>query len=457
MKFILLNKGDANIKNIIDHINNVLSKHKPHFLVLNELQKHVHDTTSQNQFPGYTLEYDSLDKLDGWARTGILVKKNIIYKRRRDLESPGISTVWLQVGTQAKKHFLLHGLYRQFQRPGNKGTSSHPSQYERWKQILTNWETAQKEDREIITLGDCNIDSIPWENRWEDIPETEKPKQKLYNLLKEKILSHGTVKINSEYTREGDQPAGRKACLDHAYTSNPEKINSHTTYHATISDHSMIEINKNCKNIKNKNNFLKIRSMKIFDRNVFIENIKNHGNFVEILYERDLDIIVEKFTQMLQDSLEPIAPVTRIQLSSKNVCSLSETAREALANRDTAHQEAKDNPTIENHCNFTYKRNEANIIIAQERFERKKAIFQNEKSIKSKWSLVKEETGQKQQTAPKVIIEGSIVHTKPKDMANALNRVPEGSGRYFYASSSKKDCTAQNQIDDLQQPRPTIL
>ena len=35
--------------------------------------------------------------------------------------------------------------------------------------------------------------------------------------------------------------------------------------------------------------------------------------------------------------------------------------------------------------------------------------------------------------------------------------VSEGSSRYFYASSSKKDRAAQNQIDDLQQPRPTIL
>ena len=33
----------------------------------------------------------------------------------------------------------------------------------------------------------------------------------------------------------------------------------------------------------------------------------------------------------------------------------------------------------------------------------------------------------------------------------------KASSRYFYASLSKKDCAAQNQIDDLQQPRPTIL
>ena len=38
-----------------------------------------------------------------------------------------------------------------------------------------------------------------------------------------------------------------------------------------------------------------------------------------------------------------------------------------------------------------------------------------------------------------------------------LSCVPEGSGRYFYASSSQKNCAAQNQNVDLQQPHLTIL
>ena len=74
------------------------------------------------QFPGYKLENDTLNKIDGWSRTGILIRNNISYKRRHDLEYPGLATVWIQVGTPGTKHFLLQGAYRQFQRQGVKGS-----------------------------------------------------------------------------------------------------------------------------------------------------------------------------------------------------------------------------------------------------------------------------------------------------------------------------------------------
>ena len=93
MKFLVLNKNDADLKYRIDHINSILDKNKPHFMTLTELQKHKSDTLTQYQFPGYVLEYDDLDKTDGWSRTGVLIRKNIKYKRRRDLETKGTSTV----------------------------------------------------------------------------------------------------------------------------------------------------------------------------------------------------------------------------------------------------------------------------------------------------------------------------------------------------------------------------
>ena len=121
--------------------------------MLNELQKHRNDTFSKNQFLGYSLEHDKLDKIVGWARTGILIQNGIQYKRRQDLEEPGLSTVWLQVGVHGSKHFLVHAAYRQFQRLGRNGSGSHHNQRSRWDKLLTNWEKASKEEREIVTLG----------------------------------------------------------------------------------------------------------------------------------------------------------------------------------------------------------------------------------------------------------------------------------------------------------------
>ena len=262
-------------------------------------------------FPGYSLEHDKLDKCDGWARTGILIQNGIQYKRRPDLEEPGLSTVWLQVGVHGSKHFLVQATYRQFQRLGRTGSGTHPSQRARWDRILSNWERAILEDREIVTLGDMNIDSLLWDTPTENWAPYDKAKIPLYLMLRERILNTGTTKVNSEYTRSENQPGGRISCLDHIYTNHPEKINNHTTIHSTFSDHSMVILNKRVKKLESQRSYIKIRSMKNMNIPLYKENIENHNLFISTLYEPEPQVISTNITTMLQDSLKTMAPVVR--------------------------------------------------------------------------------------------------------------------------------------------------
>ena len=221
--------------------------------------------TSEFQFPGYFLEYDNLRKIDGWARTIILIKNSIKYKRRKDLETNGTSTIWIQVGIPGSKHFLLQALYRQFQRQGVKNSKPISSQEERWSNIIKKkWQIALKEEREIITLGDTNIDSLIWDNNWDTMPPYDKTKRNMYMMLKEKILMTGTTKINKLYTRYENQPDGRKSCLDHCFSTHPQKISSHKTHYETFSDHAMLEINKAAKNIQSNRIFFTDKITKKF-------------------------------------------------------------------------------------------------------------------------------------------------------------------------------------------------
>ena len=421
-KFILLNKKDADIRLRIDQINHILTTHKPHFMILNEFQKHKYDQTSKNQFPGYKVEHDKLDILDGWARTAILIQNNLSYKRRHDLESPGISTVWLQIGTPGTKQFLLQGAYRQFQRFGMKGSISHPQQKARWNQLISNWEKATLEDREILTFGDMNLDSLVWDQPPGSQSSYDKQRQPLCQILKEKILSNGTTKINHEYTRHDNPPTGRKSCIDHAYSTHPEKINNIWTEHSTFSDHSMVVVCKRIKKMKITKKYLKIRSMKNYNKTTFKENLQNHHMYISTLYEASPHIISENITTMLQDSLEQMAPVTRIQLSNKNKQTLSIEAKQALLDRDTAYRETLESPSIQNTRHYKHLRNTANHLISRERHLRKKEKFQTETSTKQKWSMAKEETGQKIHSIPEQIREKGKVYTKPRDMAASLNR-----------------------------------
>ena len=115
--------------------------------------------------------------------------------------------------------------------------------------------------------------------------------------------------------------------------------------------------------------------MKIFDQNVYRENLRNHIHFIEIMYEKQPQIIVEKLTKMIQDSLQPIAPIKRIQLTGKNISPLSKEAKDSLETRNLAQKISRENPTHENLRDYKHKRNLSNRIIAKERFLRKRNYF----------------------------------------------------------------------------------
>ena len=87
-------------------------------------------------------------------------------KRRDDLEDKGIATVWLQLRLPHQKGILVMCGYWQWRLPGqpDKGAASGsvPSQRERWAKILSQWEKALNENREVICLMDANIDALTW-------------------------------------------------------------------------------------------------------------------------------------------------------------------------------------------------------------------------------------------------------------------------------------------------------
>ena len=164
--------------------------------------------------------------------------------------------------------------------------------------------------------------------------------------------------------------------------------------------------------------------MKNFDRAKFRTNIQNHPKYIELLYDRDTDSIADGITTMIQESIEEMSPVIRIQLSEKNTNPLSATAKDLLEQRDKAQQIAKANPTIENLREYRHLRNQTNRIISKERYENRKQRFQQDGvSQNKKWKLIKEDTGQTQFKTPELIKEDMKVYTKPVEIAKAMNRL----------------------------------
>ena len=89
----------------------MIEKYKPQIFVLNELNLYKHDIMTKFQFGDYVLEHDNLSITDKKSRTGILIHKDIQYRRRSDLEHRGISTVWIELKYLGKSALLIQGIY----------------------------------------------------------------------------------------------------------------------------------------------------------------------------------------------------------------------------------------------------------------------------------------------------------------------------------------------------------
>ena len=90
-----------------------------------------------------------------------MIKEDIIYKRRTDLEDQETSTIWIELTIPKNKPILIASIYRQWSLPqilNIKNSNSIIKQTERWEKVLGNWEKAIKEKKEVIVLTDDNMD-----------------------------------------------------------------------------------------------------------------------------------------------------------------------------------------------------------------------------------------------------------------------------------------------------------
>ena len=74
-----------------------------------------------------------------------MIKDDIIYKRRNNLEDETTSTIWIEMKLPKNKPILLASIYRQWSLPKSlniKNSNNVQSQTERWETVLNKWEKA---------------------------------------------------------------------------------------------------------------------------------------------------------------------------------------------------------------------------------------------------------------------------------------------------------------------------
>ena len=273
------NRGSSYLMNKQAEIETIVAGYKPSVLGISECcfkQSHNVEDVSIEQYEtifSKTLSNQSLN----CSRISVYVDKEINKKIRLDLMSETFSSIWLELGHPRQKKILVCQLYRDWAYLGQSDaiSGSTQAQLTRWLEFLSQWEAALSENKEVVVLGDCNLNFLTFNEACSDhVADAQTNKLKsLVQALFSRILPLGVTQCVQVATRHwpGHTPSG----LDHLYTTNPSKLSDVQAVFQGGSDHKLIFATRYSKSIVRKPRIIKKRCYKNFDPEKFIQELQN--------------------------------------------------------------------------------------------------------------------------------------------------------------------------------------
>ena len=223
----------------------------------------------------------------------------------------------------------MYQLYREWRHLGGAFSHTIQEQMRRWLIFLEQWEQALATGKEVIVLGDCNLDLLKFDRAG--------VLQPLVDSMMQKIYPHGVVQCVKGPTHSwpGQTPSG----LDHIYTSVPDKLSQVQVKVCGSSDHRLILTTRYANNIRQSIRYCKKRSYKGFDEAKFLQEVEKIS-WWDVYSSSDVDLAVDIFTRKLTDILDIMAPVKKFQIRTKYAAWVSDTTKKRIGDRDMAQQKA---------------------------------------------------------------------------------------------------------------------
>ena len=322
------NKGSSLLQNKHLEIEALIEEYTPHILGLCEANlKHDVDI-DQVQHQDYQLHVPkSIDNLAiGTARVVVYTHSSFIAKRRHDLENDTIPAVWLEVGLPRQKKILIGTMYREWQllQQGDRTSRSIPAQLERWSSFLNMWETALMEGREVLVMGDMNLDFMKWCNPNLDDNDSAVRLKPLIDELFTRIFPHGVSQLVKQGTRVW--PGQSDSGLNHVYSNKPEKLSDISLEISGGSDHKILRFTRFTRSMSRSVKYVRKRSFKNFKPEDFLAAVKNIS-WLDLYMSEDPSEAVRLLTTKLGRILDTMAPIKTIQVRTKYAAWLTDQTK----------------------------------------------------------------------------------------------------------------------------------
>ena len=345
IKIIAWNKGNSFLQNKHHEIEALIAADRPHILGLSEANLKKETDLSCVQHDEYTLHTaPTLQNHQlGISRMVVYTHSSLVVKRRHDLEHESISAIWLELGMPRQKKIIVGNVYREWQHMGqgpNNTTGSIAAQLQRWIIFIDMWEKALGEGKEVLVLGDINIDFLKWTQSNLPVNDSSVRLKQLNDQLFSRIFPLGVSQLVSTPTRvsPSDPPSG----LDHIYSNKPEKCSDVRVEFNGGSDHKVLKITRFSKSEVRSSRYVRKRSYKNFCATKFCEAVKQLSWFD--LYMCDCPTQAATIlTGKISDILDIFAPVKTFQVRRKYAAWLSDNTKELIKLRNEAQLKAQQN------------------------------------------------------------------------------------------------------------------
>ena len=290
--------GHQNIRGLEAHFDSFEEFLKSHdeLDIIGVSETHLSDKNINNHLniEGYSFVKRNRSKGLGGG-IGIYIKEGISYKHRTDLQHDSIENIYIEISIKKSKPLIFGCFYRP------PDSSKHLSNNFN-DQLNENIERVSKENKEMIIMGDFNINY-----------ENDK-NSRLHHDIKNIMTFHGFKQIVTTPTRITKDTA---TLIDHIFVTKPSNFPSSSAVTTCISDHDFIYC---CRKI----NTTKFSFRTIKCRNYCRYNSANLRNDVRDVdwtpvYNNNIDVnsAVTYLTTKLKDIFDWHAPLIEKRIKGK--------------------------------------------------------------------------------------------------------------------------------------------
>ena len=230
------------------------------------------------EISGFHTPFCKDNTLNGGGGIMVFIRKELMAKRRADLEVNNVECLWIEISPRKGKSFLVGYLYR------NPAETA-----ERADRFDTLIDRVLMDKKEMIMLGDFN----------KDLLHGNQHREWLNNMT-----SLGFTQLIHEPTRVTNATS---TLIDHIYTSNEENISENHAAQLGVSDHYAIFCNRkiNCILKRNLHKSIKYRSFKNFDEIAFLLAVP----WSEIEIFNDTGESLEAWNSLFIETVDKHAPI----------------------------------------------------------------------------------------------------------------------------------------------------